>query len=140
MEKEFKRCKASIKGKITRFEKAAKILDCRQKQYEEEMAGLEAKLKTSPATISRIEKVIEENYQKLNFGPKSVMDAIRILAHNIFKELHEEFRALYNNYRNDNRILHELICSPALISLQSDSVKVVLIPTRRYEKKQRQRI
>ena len=140
LEKEFKRRKASMKGKTTRFEKAAEILDRRQVRYEEEMAGLEAKLKTSQATISRMEKVIEENYQKLNFGPKSVMDAVRILAHNIFRELQEEFRPLYNNYRNDNRILRELICASALISLQSNVVKVALIPTRHYERKQRRRI
>jgi len=140
LENEFKRCKASMKGKVKRFDKAIETLDRRQKTYEEEMARIEAKVKATPEVLLRLEQLIEGAYQKLNFGPKSVMDAVRILAYTIFRKLHEEFRPIYNNYRNDHRILRELIRSPVVVSCQSDRINVQIIPTRRYEKKQRQRV
>ena len=129
-----------MKGKVKRFDKAIETLDRRQKTYEEEMARIEAKVKATPEVLLRLEQLIEGAYQKLNFGPKSVMDAVRILAYTIFRKLHEEFRPIYNNYRNDHRILRELIRSPVVVSCQSDRINVQIIPTRRYEKKQRQRV
>ena len=140
LENEFKRRKASMKSKAKRFDKARETLDRRQKTYEEEMARIEAKVKATPEVVLRLEQLIEGAYQKLNFGPKSVMDAVRILAYTMFRKLHEEFRPIYNNYRNDHRILRELIRSPVLVSYQLDRINVKIIPTRRYEKKQRKRV
>jgi len=140
LENEFKRRQASVKGKVKRFDKATETLDRRQKTYEEEMARIEAKIKATPELLLRLEQLIEGAYQKLNFGPKSVMDAVRILAYTIFRKLHEEFRPIYNNYRNDHRILRELIRSPVVVSCQLDKINVQIIPTRRYAKKQRQRV
>ena len=140
LENEFKRRQASLKGKIKRFDKATETLDRHQKTYEEEMARIEAKIKATPELLLRLEQLIEGAYQKLNFGPKSVMDAVRILAYTIFRKLHEEFRPIYNNYRNDHRILRELIRSPVVVSCKLDKINVQIIPTRRYAKKQRQRV
>ncbi len=90
--------------------------------------------KESPKT-SRLENLIEQQFRKLNFAPKAYMDAIRITARNIFGDLHSQFRPIYNNYRNDHRILRELIRAPGIIRITETEIIVSLMPSRQYSKK-----
>jgi len=101
----------------------------------EKIRILDKSLEKEPLEISRLERLIEENFRKLNFDPKAYMDAIRITARNIFGVLHSQFRPVYNNYRNDHRILRELIRAPGVIRRTETEIIVTLIPSRQYSKK-----
>jgi len=101
----------------------------------EKIKILNKSLENEPVETSRLERLIEENFRKLNFDPKAYMDAIRITARNIFGVLHSQFRPIYNNYRNDHRILRELIRAPGVIRRTETEIIVTLIPSRHYSKK-----
>ena len=140
LKKDCQRLATSIRAKAKRLQQAAQKLNQLKIEYQQEIAHLDAQLEESPETLSRLEFLIEEKYQRLKFGPKALMDAIRISARNILGQCHDQFRPLYENYRNDHRILRELIRAPAFISWQGDQRKIVLIPTRSYQKKQKKSI
>ena len=140
VKKDRKRLATSVKGKSKRLQKAAEKLQQLKIDYRKEIAHLDQQLEESPETLSRLETLIEDKYQKLTLGPKAVMDTVRIAARNIFGQLHEQFRPLYNNYRNDHRLLRELIRAPALITHRKNRIEVTLIPTRNYDKKQRRTV
>jgi hypothetical protein len=138
LKKNYNRLKASAKAKTKRLHKTTENLDQLKINYQQEMAYLDDQLKEEPNTLSRLESLIEKKYQTLNLGPKTVMDAIRIASRNIFGQHHEQIRPLYNNYRNDHRILRELIRVPALIEYKENLIDIKLIPTRNFQKKQKQ--
>ena len=98
---------------------------------------LDENLEKKSREISRLERLIEQEYRKLNFAPKAYMDAIRITARNIFGVLHCQFRPIYNNYRNDHRILRELIRAPGTIRITQTEIIVNLMPARQYSRKTR---
>ena len=57
---------------------------------------------------SRIQFLIDGNYQILNLRRKAYMDAIRVNAANMFYNLHGRYRVIYNNFREDHQRLRDL--------------------------------
>jgi len=114
----------------TFLDKTLKKIDC----VEQKIHEIDAQSQLEPQKVQRIEYLISQEYDRLNFAPKALMDAIRLLAHNIHRHLHDEFRPLYDNYRNDHRILRELIQSPAFLEETPDDYIVTLIPSRLHGK------
>jgi len=73
---------------------------------------------------SRLKLLIAENYRRLDMRKKAVMDALRITARNIFFRLHEQFRPLYNNYRDDHVMLRILTRASGLICINNVAGKI----------------
>ena len=94
LKKDCQRLATSIRAKAKRLQQAAQKLNQLKIEYQQEIAHLDAQLEESPETLSRLEFLIEEKYQRLKFGPKALMDAIRISARNILGQCHDQFRPL----------------------------------------------
>jgi len=112
----------------------------KQQPLREKIEELEMKLGDIPNKISRIDKLIKEEYMKLNFMPKSLMDAVKITARNIIYQLLEIFRPIWNNYRNDLVILRELIMAMGHINETQSAIYILLNPTRQFGKKEKDKI
>jgi len=136
--KELKKHRASLRRSLkTLPNRRQKFLDKTNRKIEEInqlIHEINDQCQAEPATVQRVEYLISREYKRLNFAPKALMDAIRLLAHNIHRHLHHEFRPIYDNYRNDHRILRELIQSPAFLEETPDDYRVTLIPSRLHGK------
>ena len=95
----------AVKTKIGRLPgDKKKVLNrnlAKQNELRKQIKEINKKLMDIPREVSRIELLIREEYVKLNFMPKTFMDAIKITTRNIIYRLLEIFRPIWNNYRND---------------------------------------
>lgn len=136
--KKLKKQRASLRSSLkTLPTRRQDFLDKTQKKVadiELQIDQVTRQYQLEPKEVQRLDYLIDQEYDRLNFAPKACMDAIRLLAHNIHRRLHDQFRPLYGNYRNDHRILRELIQSPALLEETADEYLVRLIPSRLHGK------
>jgi len=136
--KELKKRRSSLRCSLkTLPQRRQKFLDKTLKEIgriEQQTQEIDVQCQLEPKKVQRIEYLISQEYDRLNFAPKALMDTIRLLAHNIHRHLHDEFRPLYDNYRNDHRILRELIQAPAFLEETPDEYLVTLIPSRLHGK------
>jgi len=126
--------KRSLKSLPERRQKAIDKLSTEIEVLNNDIATIDERTKETPREVQRLEYIISNEYDRLNFAPKALMDAIRILAHNIHRQLHREFRPIYNNYRDDHRILRELIQAPAFLEETPQQYNITIIPSRIYGK------
>jgi len=89
---------------------------------------LEETIKKTAKEVSRLKALAEAGFQKLDTAKKSVMDAVKIFARNMFYELLRPFKKDYDNYRDDHMLFRHLTRSPGLIRDAGDRVEVFLIP------------
>lgn len=84
---------------------------------------------------SKLDELIEQDYKKLDTNTKSFLDAIKILARNMFYlELHP-FKEKYDNYRDDHVLFRCLTRSAGTIKSENGISIINLIPTMEYPKK-----
>ena len=90
----------------------------------------EAELNQSEALRKecRIQQLIDQHYKLLDLKRKEYVDALRINASNIFRNLHDKYRTLCNNYRDDHSRLRMLTkCSGFVVRKQGEvSIKLWL--------------
>jgi len=133
-----------LNAKIKRLPKdKEKVLNnnlIKQNELRIKIKEFDMKLNDIPRKISRIEVMIREEYVKLNFMPKTIMDAVKITARNIIYQLKKIFRPIWNNYRNDIVILRELISSMGHIEENKKYIIIKLNPARQYTKKEKHKI
>ena len=68
------------------------------------------------------------------------MDAVKILARNIFYQTLEPLRQTYDNYRDDHAVFRNLTRAPGWIVFGNDSVRITLYPTMQYPSQLRRTI
>jgi|MDTC01.2.fsa_nt_gb hypothetical protein len=134
----------AVKTKIRRLpgdkEKVLNRNLTKQNELRKQIKEINEKLMGIPREVSRIELLIKEEYVKLNFMPKTFMDAIKITTRNIIYQLLEIFRPIWNNYRNDLVILRELISSMGHIEETKKSIIIQLNPARQFSKNEKYKI
>jgi hypothetical protein len=140
LNKKLKKINAKIKRAPHDRDKALKNNTMKQLPIREKIKKLDEQLNDIPKEISRIDKLIIEEYVKLNFMPKSLMDAVKITARNIIYQLLEIFRPIWNNYRNDLVVLRELITAMGHIEEAETTIIIYLNPTRQFSKKEKTKI
>ena len=101
---------------------AAIAADC-----QERLAQLEREMAAIPEQASRLERLIEEQYCRLAFAPKALLDAIRIMAKNVFSTLHAQVRPARNNYRDDHVLVRDLLRAPAWLEHHDETLVVRLV-------------
>ena len=69
------------------------------------LLGLEQKRHETTKYVSKIDELIDLGYNKLDTNTKDFMDAIKMLARNIFYLSFQSFKEKYNNYRDDHDFL-----------------------------------
>lgn len=87
---------------------------------------------------SRLERLLEDGYSRLDTSSKTLMDAIKILAHNIFYLALSPFREQYENYRDDHTLFRHLSRCPGIAWVNDEQVSVVLMPDMHLPRKTRQ--
>ena len=134
----------TLKTKIKRLpgdkEKVLNKNLLKQNNLRKQIKEISEKLEDLPKEISRLELLIREEYVKLNFMPKTFMDAVKITARNIIYQLLEIFRPIWNNYRNDLVILRELIASMGHIEENKKTIIIQLNPARQFSKNEEYKI
>ena len=78
------------------------------------LVQVNAKMKVIEKEISKLD-YLKKNFVRLNTKCKSVMDAIKILARNSFYKEIQQFKKLYNNFRDDHVIFRNLIQASGII-------------------------
>ncbi len=69
---------------------------------------LEARLCEAVRRESKLQLLIDGDYRLLDTRRKAMMDALRVTASNIFRNVQERFRAVYDNFRDDHVIVRML--------------------------------
>ncbi|MBI5416670.1 hypothetical protein HZA55_01780 [Candidatus Poribacteria bacterium] len=78
--------------------------------------------------ISKIQELIDDQKQILNTDTKMFMDAIKIIARNIFYLQLQSFRQKYNNYRDDLVIFRNVSRSNGVIINHGDQITIKVLP------------
>lgn len=153
LSKEIKTVRAKLKTALLRkhtFEQKhpdpEKKLTSDQKQRKEkiwsdtdrlcaELERLEQLRRSTGKYVSKIEELINNDYQKLDTDVKSFMDAIKIMARNIFYLTFEPFKQKYDNYRDDHVVFRHLTRCGGFIEKTCDKINVKLLPEMEYSPK-----
>lgn len=112
----------------TKIWKEVDCFDSMLKQHEQQRAELFKK-------TSKINDLIEEDYKKLDTNTKSFVDAIKILARNMFYLELQPFKEKYNNYRDDHTLFRNFTRAAGKIHMGKEKIVVSLMPTMEYQKK-----
>jgi len=93
---------------------------------------LTRKMGQTQKEVSRLEYLIEENYRRLDVSSKKMMDALKLIARNVFYQSLQPFKEKYNNYRDDHELFRNLTRAHGVMITREDQVKVQLFPTAHY--------
>lgn len=88
-------------------------------------------------TVSKVSELMENGTQKLNTAPKQFMDAIKIMARNIFYLAFEKFKEKYDNFRDDHVIFREFTRSDGMIEINDSQMNVEIVTKMKFAPKQR---
>ncbi len=105
-----------------------------------QLKKLEKQRSETSKYVSKIEELISHDYKKLDTNVKSYMDAIKIMARNIFYLAFEPFKEQYNNYRDDHFLFRHLSHSPGLLEKKGQMLNVKLFPKMEYTPKTKKAI
>ncbi len=86
---------------------------------------------------SRLQSLIEQNYRILDIRAKAYLDALRIVAANMFRNQLQRFRPIYDNHRDDHAMLRQLTRSDGFVREIDGIIHVELWMKGRFQKKQR---
>ena len=126
-----------LKNASKRFEKyraarALKLDDLHQK-----VIANQAEKDALQREVSRIDQLVAQGMVRLDTGNKTLMDAIKITARNLFYRALAPFKAAYNNYRDDHDYFRELSQSAGVLRWTGTEIEVHLVPTVNYAPKLR---
>ena len=115
-----------------RKERALKIETLHEQilQNDREKATLEKE-------ISRIDQLIQQDMVRMDLTNKTLMDAIKISARNLFYRLFAPFKTAYDNYRDDHGHYRELTRCDGALRWTGTEIEVHLVPQVKYSPKLR---
>lgn len=120
-EKENKKRKTPAGDKREKARRA-RIIGIDQRSLE-----IDALIQSTDKEVSRLEKLIAENKQRLDTASKSVMDGVKVIARNAFYRAFAPFKLAYDNYRDDHDYFRKLTQSHGLLVNRSGRLEVHLI-------------
>ena len=101
----------------------------------ETLTKLEKERSETPKFVSKLDELIALDFKKLDTDTKSFMDAIKLLARNMFYLAFQPFKEKYNNYRDDHFLFRQLIMSGGTIMANDNGYKIQLQPQIEYQPK-----
>ncbi|MBT7830682.1 MAG: hypothetical protein HN708_10475 [Candidatus Marinimicrobia bacterium] len=105
---EFRRTRDQIKRKLQSNVGRREKLHGQIASVEKDIEPLQAQLCNAVRKQSRLQLLLDGNYQLIDTRKKAMMDALRVTASNIFRNVQEQFRAIYDNYRDDHVLVRML--------------------------------
>ena len=110
------------------------------KKILESITEAEKNKKESSIKVSKLATFINKDFKFLNYEKKRYMDVIKILARNIFYKVFRIFRPIYDNFREDHKLVRELIQATGSIKFQNKIFICSIDTARNYNKKQKKAI
>jgi chromosome segregation ATPase len=127
-----KRIEQELAELQTRCRKSAnrmRTTAAKQEKLQTQIAGLETEIEPLERRLceavrkqSRLQMLIDGDYRLLDPRKKSMMDALRITASNMFRNVQEQFRAIYDNFRDDHVLVRLLSRCSGSMTRTSDTV------------------
>ena len=96
-------------------------------QLQLDIDRIEAQKMALDKEVSRQEQLIEQNMVRLDTTNKTLMDAIKICARNLFYQTLAPFKKLYDNYRDDHAQFRELTRCDGALRLSATGMEVHLV-------------
>lgn len=147
LEKDIKRLKAEnprrratqkLDEQYRQLQRDVKTLERKQKKNAEDIAGTEARITQREQQIeplearlceairkeSKLQLLIDGDYRLLDTRKKAMMDALRVTASNIFRNVQERFRAIYDNFRDDHVFIRMLSRCSGTMARTEDAVTI----------------
>lgn len=87
--------------------------------------------------VSRIDQLIEQDMVRMDLSNKTLMDAIKISARNLFYRLFAPFKTAYDNYRDDHGYYRQLTQCDGVLRWTGREIEVHLVPQVKYPPKLR---
>jgi hypothetical protein len=122
-----------------RAERAA-AAERRVRGLEQEIETIQARLEQIPATESRIQALIDEQYVRLRLHARPLADIVRITCRNVFRRAADIFRPLFDNRRTDHAVLRAITRAPGIVSATPERIDVRLMPAMTIEPVEREPI
>lgn len=85
--------------------------------------------------VSKLEDLIEQEYQILETNTKTLMDIIKIIARNIFYLTIQGFKDRYDNYRDDHVLFRALSMANGIIKVVDAEEIITLYPINEFTPK-----
>jgi hypothetical protein len=122
--------------KLNKTEQKRKIkIETNTLDLNKTLTSLEQERKQSPKFVSKIDELIDNDMVRLDTEIKSFMDAIKLLARNMFYLAFQPFKEEYNNYRDDHVLFRHLTLSGGTIHKEPHVYKVEIKPQMEYQPK-----
>jgi hypothetical protein len=120
-----------------RFEKYRAERALKLDELHEKLIANQAEKDAMQREVSRIDQLVAQDMVRMDTGNKTLMDAIKITARNLFYHALAPFKAAYNNYRDDHDYFRELSQSAGVLRWTGTEIEVHLVPTVNYAPKLR---
>lgn len=98
------------------------------KELEEQLNQILGQQGQTQQTMSRLEDLIARQMVRLDTGPKRLLDAIKVVARNVFYRALAPFKAAYDNYRDDHEYFRRLTQSAGVLRWNGRELEVHLLP------------
>ncbi|MEE8576697.1 MAG: hypothetical protein V3T31_05525 [candidate division Zixibacteria bacterium] len=98
-------------------------------QLDAEIEPLEMQLCNAVRKESRLQLLTDGDYRFLNTRKKSMMDALRVAASNMFRNVQEQFRVILNDFRDDHVLVRMLSrCAGSLTRSTEEAIFTLWLP------------
>ena len=125
--------RGEVVGQLTKTRRKLNALEKKQAkikrkvdELEKEIEPLECQICAMAKKESRLQLFVNGGYRYLDTRRKSMMDALRISASNIFRNVQAQFRAIRDNYRDDHVLVRTLSRCSGTIREEGESLVFTL--------------
>ena len=96
------------------------------------LSQLDTEVAAATQTESRLESMIAAEMVRMEPQSKRLLDALRIIARNLFYRAIQPFKNAYDNFRDDHDYFRKLSQSPGVLEFREQEVVVHLMPVTTY--------
>lgn len=96
------------------------------------LSQLDTEIAAATQTQSRLESMISAEMVRMEPQSKRLLDALRIIARNLFYRAIQPFKIAYDNFRDDHDYFRKLSQSPGVLEFREQEVVVHLMPVTTY--------
>lgn len=102
------------------------------------LSQVDREVAAATQTESRLESLIAAQMVRMEPHSKRLLDALRIIARNLFYQAIQPFKKAYDNFRDDHDYFRKLSQSPGVLEFGKQEVVVHLMPVTNYAPAMRQ--
>jgi hypothetical protein len=117
-----------LKAAQTRYQTRRAERQNQVKKLEEQLNQVLLQQGQTEQTMSRLEDLIARQMVRLDTGPKRLLDAVKVVARNVFYRALAPFKVAYDNYRDDHEHFRRLTQSAGVLRWNGRELEVHLLP------------